>query len=126
MELYRSAQELPAGLSAEILEPTHFLQTDFWASFKEAHGWKHFRIYGVYKPADYLSSFAGTAVACFTCSILTRSFSLPVVGNVSLAYIPMGVELSQTPEIMAESVAYGKFLSDFSYSLRNFLDKKTL
>lgn len=126
MELYRSAQELPAGSSAEILEPTHFLQTDFWASFKEAHGWKHFRIYGVYKPADYLSSFAGTAVACFTCSILTRSFSLPVIGNVSLAYIPMGVELSQTPEIMAESVAYGKFLSDFSYSLRNFLDKKTL
>ena len=125
MELYRSALELPAENSAAIPESTHFLQTDFWASFKEAHGWKPLRIYGTYNPADYLSSYAGTD-AYFTCSILTRSFSLPVVGQVSLAYIPMGVELNQTPEIMAETGAYDKFLSDFSYSLRSFLDKNTL
>ena len=126
MELYCSAQELPAEFSVESLEPTHFLQTDFWASFKEAHGWKSLRIYGSYKPGDYLSQWTGKDVACFICSILTRSFSLPVVGKVSLAYIPMGVELNQTPEIMAETGAYGKFLSDFSYSLRSFLDENTL
>lgn len=130
MELYLSAQEFPAELSAKFsagsLEPTHFLQTDFWASFKEAHGWKPLRVYGSYKPKDYLSQWTGNNAACFTCSILMRSVSLPVVGQVSLAYIPMGVELSQTPEIMSESLVYGRFLSDFSYSLRSFLGKNTL
>ena len=126
MELYRSAQEIPVGIAASIPEPTHFLQTDFWASFKEAHGWKPLRIYGSYEPGDYLSQWTGTEVACFTCFILIRNFSLPIVGQVSLAYVPMGVELTQTPEIMAESTAYGTFLSDFSYSVRKFLDKKPL
>lgn len=130
MELYLSAQELglgnAEGFSGAIPEPTHFLQTDFWASFKEAHGWKQLRIYGAYNPVTYLSHWTGAQRVAFTCSILIRSFSLPVVGQVSLAYIPMGVELSQTPEIMSESLVYGRFLSDFSYSLRSFLGKNTL
>ena len=54
-----------------------FLQSDFWASFKEAHGWKALR----FKTED------GEQL-----SVLVRTFSLKVK-KASLAYIPMAPEL---------------------------------
>lgn len=127
MELFLATQEGDENKALpSVVSPSHFLQTDFWASFKEAHGWKSFRVQGRYNPATYLDTCAGLKTAGFTCSILTRTFSLPLVGRVSLAYIPMGLELPESPEIMVESKLYGKILSDFSYNLRRFLEKNTL
>lgn len=126
MEIFLSQEAGGANERPSCFQPSHFLQTDFWASFKEAHGWKPLRVLGKYSPADYLPGWTGVATAVFSCSVLIRSFSLPVAGKVSLAYIPMGLELPETPEIIQKADAYGKLLSDFSYNLGGFLDKKTL
>lgn len=63
------------GMSKDTV--TRFLQSDFWASFKEAHGWKALR----FKMED------GEQL-----SVLVRTFSLKVK-KASLAYIPMAPEL---------------------------------
>lgn len=63
------------GMSTDTA--TRFLQSDFWASFKEAHGWKALR----FKTDD------GEQL-----SVLVRTFSLKVK-KASLAYIPMAPEL---------------------------------
>lgn len=125
MELFLAGRDqIPASVLAH--SPSHFLQSDFWASFKEAQGWKAIRVYGTYNPRQYLPSWTGGEELGFSCSILTRSFSLPLVGRFSLAYVPMGVELGDSPEILADAMAYGRFLSNFSDNLRAFLDKRTI
>lgn len=53
-----------------------FLQSDFWAGFKAAHGWKAQRV---------------TAEGGEILSVLTRTFSLKIK-KASLAYIPMAPE----------------------------------
>ena len=90
MELFLAGKDqIPASLLGHA--PSHFLQSDFWASFKEAQGWKAIRVYGTYNPRQYLEGWNGAAELGFSCSILTRSFSLPLVGEFSLAYFRMGV-----------------------------------
>ncbi|MBR2362892.1 MAG: peptidoglycan bridge formation glycyltransferase FemA/FemB family protein [Spirochaetaceae bacterium] len=125
MEFFLAGRDqIPAALLEH--SPSHFLQSDFWASFKEAQGWKAIRVYGHYNPRQYLPDWTGAEELGFSCSILTRSFSLPLVGKFSLAYVPMGVELGDSPEILADAMVYGRLLSDFSDSLRVFLDKRTI
>lgn len=123
MEVFLSKE---TSLPKEFPPPSHFLQTDFWASFKEAHGWQSLRLCGKYNPKDYLDTWTGCDEAFFTVSVLIRRFSLPVVGRLALAYVPMGIELPQSPQIMENSLVYGKLLYDFSASARKYLDKKTL
>lgn len=125
MELFLAGKDqIPASLLGHA--PSHFLQSDFWASFKEAQGWKAIRVYGTYNPRQYLEGWNGAEELGFSCSILARSFSLPLVGEFSLAYVPMGVELGNSPEILADAMVYGRFLSDFSDNLKVFLDKRTI
>ncbi len=125
MELFLAGRD---QIPAAVLEdsPSHFLQSDFWASFKEGHGWTAIRVYGRYSPRQYLPGWTGAEELGFTCSVLARGFSLPLAGRFSLAYVPMGVELGKSPEILADPVAYGRFLSDFSDILRKFIDKRAL
>ena len=89
MEFFLAGRDqIPAALLEH--SPSHFLQSDFWASFKEAQGWKAIRVYGHYNPRQYLPDWTGAEELGFSCSILTRSFSLPLVGKFSLAYVPIG------------------------------------
>ncbi|MBP5465550.1 MAG: peptidoglycan bridge formation glycyltransferase FemA/FemB family protein [Treponema sp.] len=99
---------METGSGAERIppQPERFLQTAFWASFKEAHGWKTIR----FKTED------GTEL-----SVLVRTFSLKVK-KASLAYIPMAPELRE-----GEShEAYLSRLCSTAQALKALLPKDTL
>ncbi len=58
--------------------------------------------------------------------MLVRDFNLPLVGNCSIAYVPMGIDLLNNPEIQLDAQEYSKILVDFSSNARKFLPKRTL
>lgn len=85
---------------------TRFLQSDFWASFKEAHGWKAQRV---------------TAEGGESLSVMTRTFSLKIK-KASLAYVPMAPELRE-----GEShEAYITRLCDIAQKMRPRLPADTM
>jgi lipid II:glycine glycyltransferase (peptidoglycan interpeptide bridge formation enzyme) len=79
---------------------THFQQSDFWASFKGAHGWRFVKL--------------------DTIIVLVRTFHLGPV-EVSLAYIPLAPEYENRSD-----TEYLHYLCDFSNRIRAFLPKHTL
>lgn len=97
----------------ELLRAQHFLQGSFWAAFKAEHGWKPLRFRC--KQPEY-----------FECSVLLRSFSVPLIGKVSLAYVPMGADFPLNRSRMADISGYAAVLSDFSVSIKQFLPENTL
>ncbi len=76
-EMSTDTETGPAPERIPARQTERFLQSDFWASFKEAHGWKALR----FRTED------GEQL-----SVLVRTFSLKVK-KASLAYIPMAPEL---------------------------------
>ncbi len=85
---------------------TRFLQTPFWASFKEAHGWKAIRVDGT----------GGERL-----SVLTRTFSLKIT-KASLAYIPMAPEVREGEA----HEAYLARLCDTAAAMRKSLPADTM
>ncbi len=74
-----------------------FLQTAFWASFKEAHGWQALFFKAdqdgtLQKVDSYGTGEALHGEGCLT--VLVRTFSLKIK-KASLAYIPMAPELRE-------------------------------
>ena len=95
-------------------EPYHFLQTRFWASFKAMHGWTPY-------------FFEGTATKAvnqnirFNITVLVRKLK----SFISIAYIPLGVELPKTADTAAESSdstsSFENAGSQFQYDSHEYL-----
>ncbi|MBQ9537674.1 MAG: peptidoglycan bridge formation glycyltransferase FemA/FemB family protein [Treponema sp.] len=100
--------------------PQHFLQTAFWASFKEAHGWK-----ALY----FKTGQDGRLTPCESqiepgekpLTVLVRTFSLKIK-KASLAYIPMAPELDEGEGHQA----YLERLCEIADCIKGFLPKYTL
>ena len=99
--------------AAGQFQQQHFLQSSFWASFKEKHNWKALR-------------FSSNNPEYFECSVLIRSFFIPILGEISLAYIPMGIDLKETSKIKNNFNDYSNLVKDFSKSLKKNLPTKTI
>ncbi|HAH62227.1 MAG TPA: methicillin resistance protein, partial [Treponema sp.] len=95
-----------------------FLQSQFWASFKAAHGWKQLRFEAAAESEDI--SFP------FSCSVLLRTFGKsPAV--FSLAYVPMMPELPVKDRECVEQLGeYAHLLMDFAAALKPYLPRNTL
>ena len=101
-------------ITKNIPEPYHFLQTRFWASFKAMHGWTPY-------------FFEGTAVTQddnktkFNITVLVRKLK----SFVSIAYIPLGIELSEENQkiIQYNSAEYLLLLQDTARELKKLLPK---
>lgn len=96
--------------------PFHFLQTDFWATFKGMHGWKPFRY-----SLEVTDSTNKTQSFRLTLSLMVRRFARIF----SIAYVPLGVEL---PESVKENIPYNSetyltLLEDVGNALKPFLPK---
>ena len=77
-------------ITDQIPEPYHFLQTRFWASFKAMHGW-----------TPFFFSAAATKdnnIIQFNITVLVRKLK----SFVSIAYVPLGIEL---PKAARETIA---------------------
>ncbi len=79
-------------LTNDTPEPYHFLQTRFWASFKAMHGWTPYFFEGTATKADNQN-------IRFNITVLVRKLK----SFISIAYIPLGVELPKTADTAAES-----------------------
>ncbi len=79
-------------ITKHIPEPYHFLQTRFWASFKAMHGWTPYFFEGTATKADNQN-------IRFNITVLVRKLK----SFISIAYIPLGVELPKTADTAAES-----------------------
>ena len=99
---------LSEGLhSADGCKPFHFLQTPFWAAFKEQHHWKY--QFFSFEAASGDTVYHGTA------SVLTRN----LFHNLgAIAYIPLGIEVSGANEDFYRSETYAALLSDFAAALK--------
>ena len=87
--------------------PSSFLQTPFWAKFKEAHGWKPL----------YFGLETSNSAAVILLVVLVRRFSR----FASIAYVPMGPDLAvESPETQ------GQFLTLISSLLTPYLPKNTM
>lgn len=78
-------------ITKNIPEPYHFLQTRFWASFKAMHGWTPYFFEGTATKADNSS-------INFNITVLVRKLK----SFISIAYIPLGIEL---PKAARETLA---------------------
>ena len=78
-------------ITKQIPEPYHFLQTRFWASFKAMHGWTPYFFEGTATKADNSS-------IKFNITVLVRKLK----SFISIAYIPLGIEL---PKAARETLA---------------------
>ena len=107
-----------------------FLQTAFWASFKEAHGWKAFffkadpsgnlRVSGV-PDSDEENGKGGPTQNEDCLTVLVRTFSLKIK-KYSLAYIPMAPEMKEGEE----HEAYLERLCGIANKIRPFLPADTM
>ncbi len=79
-------------LTNDTPEPYHFLQTRFWASFKAMHGWTPYFFEGTATKADNQN-------IRFNITVLVRKLK----SFISIAYIPLGVEIPKTADTAAES-----------------------
>lgn len=112
-----SSGTLMAGIHAQ-----RFLQTPFWASFKQAHGWKALYFVsqnGILKQVD---SYAEESGADYPLTVLVRSFSLKVA-KMTLAYIPMAPEKMSNEE---EAVYIRRICSLALHGLKQFLPRNTV
>ncbi|MBO5137250.1 MAG: peptidoglycan bridge formation glycyltransferase FemA/FemB family protein [Spirochaetaceae bacterium] len=92
-----------------------FLQSHFWADFKANHGWKELRFKGYEAGIE------------FECSLLLREFSIPFIGKINLAYVPMGIDLCKNfSDDVYKCTTYTKILSEFSCMIKQYLPKKTI
>ncbi len=94
-------------------KPFHFLQTEFWASFKKLHGWTPFFFEASSKLNDKAINFSLT--------VLVRRLNR----FVSIAYIPLGIELSADDAKLVpyNSIEYAFLLQDVSEALKRALPK---
>ena len=95
-------------------EPYHFLQTRFWASFKAMHGWTPYFYEGTATKADNQN-------IRFNITVLVRKLK----SFISIAYIPLGVELPKTADTAAESSdstsSFENAGSQFQYDSHEYL-----
>ncbi len=99
-----------------------FLQTQFWASFKEAHGWKAlYFIINADSSVSKTESFPAAVNAENALTVLVRSFSLKVT-RLSIAYIPMAPEKSQEET----NAQYKERVFDISNKIKEYLPPNTI
>ncbi|AEE16799.1 lipid II:glycine glycyltransferase FemX [Treponema brennaborense] len=101
--------EAESGYGKDI----RFLQSSFWADFKAAHGWRAFR-------------FACSKPLRFDASVLIRTFRVPLAGCVSVAYVPMGIDLPNSVIPVPDPAEYAQLLKDFAHALKPSLPRHTL
>lgn len=108
---------------------SRFLQSEFWAEFKSANGWKNLCFIVSYKLVPNSDqSVRNDAVIknSFTVHVLVRSFGKAGI-YFSLAYIPMMPELIFKDKDAVEQIGeYAHFMIDFSEALKRYLPKNTL
>lgn len=94
-------------------KPFHFLQTDFWASFKQLHGWTPFYFKATAVKEDIAINYNLT--------VLVRRLN----GFISIAYLPLGIELPQEAQryIPYTSRDYSLLIEDTSSELKKVLPK---
>lgn len=112
---YISGMELVADKASlgSVPESFHFLQRDFWADFKCAHGWKKLKVRG--------TAEAENSKYDFSVNILVRT-----VGKFfSIAYIPMGLELTPESPFSRDNDLYADLLSEFSVKAKALLPADT-
>lgn len=109
-------------------ENAPFLQTPFWAKFKNAHGWKSY-FFEVSLNADVNNNANDKNFfkQKFFCSVLVRDFKKIF----SLAYVPHFDFLENANEISddahIENVGkFAEFFSSFSKAIKKFLPKNVL
>ena len=114
-----SAEPVPAAQAADAEGSAgcRFLQTEFWAAFKAAHGWKPYRFAVRYTAGER----SGTAV----CSVLVRTFRLG-----ALAYCPMGIDIPVcVPGTAAAGISLDEYLEllvQTAQCLKSLLPARTL
>lgn len=91
-----------------------FLQTPFWARFKNMHGW-NYAYYTVTAPID-------DVVYKMECSVLYRCFARIF----TICYIPLGLELPLNCHISYDSEKYLALLRSFCSELSKVCPKNTL
>ncbi|MCR4940631.1 MAG: peptidoglycan bridge formation glycyltransferase FemA/FemB family protein [Treponemataceae bacterium] len=93
--------------------PFHFLQTEFWASFKGLHGWTPFFFEAWAKKDDLTIDYKIT--------VLVRKLKR----FISFAYIPLGLELPDEYRqiISYESMEYSFLLEETAKELKKLLPK---
>ena len=102
---------------------SRFLQSEFWAVFKSANGWKNER-FSVSYEAD--EPVAGSGRGAFSCSVLVRSFGKAGL-HFSIAYIPMQMgKLDDTMPPEEQLGSYTHLLIDFAQALKPYLPANTL
>ena len=100
-----------------------FLQTEFWARFKGAHGWKPlFFTVGADDALSPVADYGACGDNTETLTVLVRSFSVKVK-RFSLAYIPMAPEFLPAGQ---ELEPYYLRLQRLASALKPFLPRNTL
>ena len=103
-----------SSITKHTPEPYHFLQTRFWASFKAMHGWTPYFFEGTATKADNQN-------IRFNITVLVRKLK----SFISIAYIPLGVELPKTADTTAESSdstsSFENAGSQFQYDSHEYL-----
>ncbi len=101
-----------------------FLQSEFWARFKSAHGWKP--LFFTVTEGDSVAPLDGYGAETDgkeTLTVLVRSFSLKLK-RFSLAYIPMAPETGAIS--LQELPSYFQRLQKLASALKAFLPRDTL
>jgi lipid II:glycine glycyltransferase (peptidoglycan interpeptide bridge formation enzyme) len=96
-------------------EYARFLQSPFWARFKQAQGWTPL-FFRIISAPPSMTVYDGEQFA-----VLTRR-----VSRWSLAYIPLYPEIPQPGERAASASGTGAFLTALCAALRSFLPRGTL
>ncbi|MGP1586882.1 MAG: lipid II:glycine glycyltransferase FemX [Treponemataceae bacterium] len=117
----------------EFFNTEHYLQTDFWASFKSMHGWSKFlfKVKILKNKTDFDNEFSDCEFKEFFVTVLVRQFSK----FFHIAYVPMGIwlgkpiflENTQLSNVESKKIQfYFTILKEFSKKIHQFLPKNTI
>lgn len=113
----------------DFMTPLRFLQTEFWASFKGAHGWTPYYFRVKEGKIELISSQEDVPPSELSAdnllTVLVREFSLKVK-RFSIAYIPMAPEYPDDRNVDSLQKDFLSSLESTAILLKPFLPKNTI
>ncbi len=98
-----------------------FLQTSFWAQFKENHGWKAYYFIQTEDDLIKVDNYDSNNIRGTPLTVLVRSFSIKLK-TISIAYIPMAPEWEDGDD----EVSFLKLMELRAHLLKKYLPSNTI